>query len=183
MALITPARTAPGEGAETVAAMPFPRVTVLADYRLAWESRHASVYGRREVFSGKAKFGIDAFVANMLYAKTAYPPTREGGKHTAVDDSQARKVKGWVKTIVNDQLVAVVATSYSSAVKARPDSTRIPIARKNPGLTIRILETTPGRVGSTGTPITRTTGVLSIAGRSGKLEADPTETTPPIFRR
>jgi isoquinoline 1-oxidoreductase len=72
-----------------------------------------------EKTNGKAKFGIDAFVANMLYAKTAYPPTREGGKHTAVDDSQARKVKGWVKTIVNDQLVAVVATSYSSAVKAR----------------------------------------------------------------
>src|SRR5262249_57889435 len=64
-----------------------------------------------EKTNGKAKFGIDSFVANMVYAKTAYPPTREGGKHTAVDDSEARKVKGWVKTIVNDQLVAVVATS------------------------------------------------------------------------
>jgi len=72
-----------------------------------------------EKTNGRAKFGIDSFVANMVYAKTAYPPTREGGKHTAVDDSQARKVKGWVKTIVNDHLVAVVATSYGSAVKAR----------------------------------------------------------------
>jgi isoquinoline 1-oxidoreductase beta subunit len=72
-----------------------------------------------EKTNGKAKFGIDAFVANMVYAKVAYPPTREGGKHTAVDDSQAKKVKGWVKTIANDQLVAVVATSYESAVKAR----------------------------------------------------------------
>ena len=31
---------------------------ILLDYRLAWRSRHASVIGRREVLSGKAKFGI-----------------------------------------------------------------------------------------------------------------------------
>jgi TPP-dependent pyruvate/acetoin dehydrogenase alpha subunit len=31
---------------------------ILADYRLAIESREASVIGRREVFMGKAKFGI-----------------------------------------------------------------------------------------------------------------------------
>jgi 2-oxoisovalerate dehydrogenase E1 component len=32
--------------------------TVLADYRLACESREASIIGRKEVFMGKAKFGI-----------------------------------------------------------------------------------------------------------------------------
>ncbi len=31
---------------------------VLHDYRIAWESRHVSLMGRREVLSGKAKFGI-----------------------------------------------------------------------------------------------------------------------------
>lgn len=31
---------------------------ILADYRLAWESREASLLGRKEVFMGKAKFGI-----------------------------------------------------------------------------------------------------------------------------
>jgi len=31
---------------------------ILKDYRIAWESRHASIIGRREVLSGKAKFGI-----------------------------------------------------------------------------------------------------------------------------
>lgn len=31
---------------------------VLNDYRLAWESRHASYIGRKEVMMGKAKFGI-----------------------------------------------------------------------------------------------------------------------------
>jgi pyruvate/2-oxoglutarate/acetoin dehydrogenase E1 component/TPP-dependent pyruvate/acetoin dehydrogenase alpha subunit len=34
------------------------RETVLADYRIAWESRQASLLGRREVLTGKAKFGI-----------------------------------------------------------------------------------------------------------------------------
>jgi pyruvate/2-oxoglutarate/acetoin dehydrogenase E1 component/TPP-dependent pyruvate/acetoin dehydrogenase alpha subunit len=34
------------------------RSEVIADYRLAWESRQASLIGRREVMSGKAKFGI-----------------------------------------------------------------------------------------------------------------------------
>ena len=37
---------------------PFDSVEVLADYRLGWESRHASLIGRREVLTGKAKFGI-----------------------------------------------------------------------------------------------------------------------------
>jgi 2-oxoisovalerate dehydrogenase E1 component len=34
------------------------RASVLADYRLGWESRHASLIGRREVLTGKGKFGI-----------------------------------------------------------------------------------------------------------------------------
>jgi len=31
---------------------------ILDDYRIAWESRHASLIGRKEVFMGKAKFGV-----------------------------------------------------------------------------------------------------------------------------
>ncbi len=31
---------------------------ILNDYRLAWESRHAGLIGRKEVFMGKAKFGV-----------------------------------------------------------------------------------------------------------------------------
>ena len=37
---------------------PLVKVDFLNDYRLAWESRHASLAGRKEVFMGKAKFGI-----------------------------------------------------------------------------------------------------------------------------
>ena len=36
----------------------FTRETILADYRLAYRSRQASLIGRREVLTGKAKFGI-----------------------------------------------------------------------------------------------------------------------------
>ncbi|HKZ06595.1 MAG TPA: molybdopterin cofactor-binding domain-containing protein [Methylomirabilota bacterium] len=72
-----------------------------------------------EKTNGKAKFGIDMFVPNMAYAKTAYPPTREGAKVTAVDDSAAKKVPGYLKTVRLPDMVAVVATSYAAAVKAR----------------------------------------------------------------
>lgn len=34
------------------------REEVLSDYRLACESREASLMGRKEVLTGKAKFGI-----------------------------------------------------------------------------------------------------------------------------
>lgn len=36
----------------------YDRDAVLADYRLGWRSRHTSLLGRREVLTGKAKFGI-----------------------------------------------------------------------------------------------------------------------------
>jgi 2-oxoisovalerate dehydrogenase E1 component len=46
---------------DTAAIRPIPaldRAALLADYRLGWESRHASVISRREALTGKAKFGI-----------------------------------------------------------------------------------------------------------------------------
>jgi isoquinoline 1-oxidoreductase beta subunit len=72
-----------------------------------------------EKTNGRAKFGIDTFLPGIVYAKVAYPPTREGSKHKAVDDSGAKRVKGYIQTVVNDDLVAVVADSYENAVKAR----------------------------------------------------------------
>lgn len=49
---------------------------VLRDYRLCWESRHASLLGRREVLTGKAKFGIfgdGKEVAQVAMAKAFRP--------------------------------------------------------------------------------------------------------------
>jgi 2-oxoisovalerate dehydrogenase E1 component len=44
---------------QTVASLlPLPVDQIIKDYRLAYQSRQASIIGRREVFSGRAKFGI-----------------------------------------------------------------------------------------------------------------------------
>lgn len=39
-------------------ALPFPKGEIIADYRLAYQSRVASLLGRKETLTGKAKFGI-----------------------------------------------------------------------------------------------------------------------------
>ena len=52
------------------------RATVLEDYRIAMESREASLLGRREVLTGKAKFGIfgdGKEVAQVAMAKFFQP--------------------------------------------------------------------------------------------------------------
>ena len=38
--------------------LPLEKEEIIKDYRLAYQSRQASLIGRREVLSGKAKFGI-----------------------------------------------------------------------------------------------------------------------------
>jgi isoquinoline 1-oxidoreductase len=48
---------------------------------------------------GTAKFGIDTFVPGMLYGKLKLPPVRYGAKVKSVDDSAAKKVKGFVKAV------------------------------------------------------------------------------------
>lgn len=66
---------------EKVAAVDLDEITltfdeVLADYKLALESRYASLIGRREVLSGKAKFGIfgdGKEVAQIAMAKAWQP--------------------------------------------------------------------------------------------------------------
>ncbi len=52
------------------------REQVLADYRTGWESRHASLIGRREVLTGKGKFGIfgdGKELAQLAMARAAEP--------------------------------------------------------------------------------------------------------------
>ncbi|WP_026464882.1 alpha-ketoacid dehydrogenase subunit alpha/beta [Adhaeribacter aquaticus] len=44
--------------AELLRTQKLSREEILRDYRIAWESRQASMIGRKEVFMGKAKFGI-----------------------------------------------------------------------------------------------------------------------------
>ena len=75
--------------------------------------------------NGTCKYGIDARVPGMLYGKLALPPVRYGAKVKSVDDSEAKKVPGFVKAVaVEDKTettsgwVVAVASSYEAAKKA-----------------------------------------------------------------
>jgi isoquinoline 1-oxidoreductase beta subunit len=75
--------------------------------------------------NGTAKYGIDAMVPGMLYGKPVVPPVRYGAKVTAVDETAAKKVKGFVKAVTLDDKtgttsgwVVAVATTYDAAKKA-----------------------------------------------------------------
>lgn len=53
-----PAATAAPPAPHSLPLLHLTKADLLHDYRLGWESRHASLAGRKEVFMGKAKFGI-----------------------------------------------------------------------------------------------------------------------------
>ncbi|HYL17690.1 MAG TPA: molybdopterin cofactor-binding domain-containing protein, partial [Burkholderiales bacterium] len=52
--------------------------------------------------NGQAKYGIDVFLPNMLYGALVIPRTRYGSKVLSVDDSEARKIPGFVKAVIVD---------------------------------------------------------------------------------
>jgi isoquinoline 1-oxidoreductase len=75
--------------------------------------------------NGTCKYGIDAFVPDMVYGKLALPPVRFGATVKSVDDSAAKNVPGFIKAVVVDDKtgttsgwVVAVATSYEGAKKA-----------------------------------------------------------------
>ncbi|OYU49353.1 MAG: aldehyde dehydrogenase [Rhizobiales bacterium PAR1] len=75
--------------------------------------------------NGTAVYGIDAKVPGIVFARPIIPPTRNGSVVTSVDDSAARSVKGYIKTITLDDpsntvpgWVMVIAESYPAADRA-----------------------------------------------------------------
>jgi isoquinoline 1-oxidoreductase len=75
--------------------------------------------------NGTAKFGIDVMQPGMVYGKPVVPPVRYGARVTVVDETEARKVKGFVKAVQLDDKTATttgwvvaVATTYEGARKA-----------------------------------------------------------------
>src|SRR5216683_2285339 len=75
--------------------------------------------------NGTAKFGIDSFVPGMLYGALALPPVRYGATVKSVDETDARKVKGFVKAVTLDDKTATttgwvvaVASDYTAAKMA-----------------------------------------------------------------
>ncbi|GAA0006533.1 hypothetical protein BRDID11002_65370 [Bradyrhizobium diazoefficiens] len=75
--------------------------------------------------NGTAKYGIDVMLPGMVYGKVVTPPVRFGATVKSVDDSEAKKVPGFIKAIILDDKtgttsgwVVAVAGTYANARKA-----------------------------------------------------------------
>ncbi len=75
--------------------------------------------------NGATRYGIDAAVEGMIYARPKIPPTRNGATVRSIDDSAAHKIKGYIKSLVLDDpsntvpgWVMVFASSYPDAIRA-----------------------------------------------------------------
>src|SRR6478672_935364 len=75
--------------------------------------------------NGQAKYGIDVFLPNMVYGALVIPRTRYGSKVQSIDDSEARKIPGFIKAVkVDDSIgkctgwVVAVAEKFPTAVRA-----------------------------------------------------------------
>ena len=52
-----------------------------------------------EKINGKARFGIDAYVPNMVYGKIVPAPTRVGSTIKNIDDTAAKQIDGYMTTL------------------------------------------------------------------------------------
>ncbi|MBB4362220.1 CO/xanthine dehydrogenase Mo-binding subunit [Bradyrhizobium sp. CIR18] len=75
--------------------------------------------------NGTAKYGIDVMLPGMAYGKVVTPPVRFGATVKSVDDSDAKKVPGFMKAVILDDKtgttsgwVVAVASTYANARKA-----------------------------------------------------------------
>lgn len=75
--------------------------------------------------NGKAVYGIDAQVEGMVFARPLVPPTRNGSTVVNVDDSGARSIKGYLRTVTLEDpsstvpgWVMVCAESTHAAMRA-----------------------------------------------------------------
>ena len=74
---------------------------------------------------GKGKYGLDAVVEGMVYARPKIPPTRYDSKVVSIDDSAAKRVPGYLKSLALDDpsgtvpgWVMVFAESFIAASNA-----------------------------------------------------------------
>jgi isoquinoline 1-oxidoreductase len=67
--------------------------------------------------NGTAKYGIDAFVPGMLYGAPVVPPVRYGASVKSVDDSEAKKIPGFVKAVVVEDKTGTVTGWIVSVAK------------------------------------------------------------------
>ncbi|MEO8039479.1 MAG: molybdopterin cofactor-binding domain-containing protein, partial [Betaproteobacteria bacterium] len=75
--------------------------------------------------NGKAKYGIDVFLPNMVYGALVIPRTRYASKVVSIDDSEAKKIPGFIKAVKIEEAmgkctgwVVAVADKFPTAMKA-----------------------------------------------------------------
>jgi CO/xanthine dehydrogenase Mo-binding subunit len=75
--------------------------------------------------NGTTRYGIDVTAEGMVYARPKIPPTRNGTRVRSVDDSAAKHVKGYLRSVVLEDpsntvpgWVLVIANSYPDAIRA-----------------------------------------------------------------
>ncbi len=75
--------------------------------------------------NGQAKYGMDVFLNGMAYGALAVPRSRYGAKVLSVDDSEAKKIPGYLKSVtIDDSMgkctgwVVALAETFPAAVKA-----------------------------------------------------------------
>ncbi len=75
--------------------------------------------------NGSARYGIDATIDGMVYARPKIPPTRNGSRVQSIDDSAAKRVKGYIRSLAIEDpsdtvpgWVMVFANSYPAAMRA-----------------------------------------------------------------
>ena len=83
-----------------------------------------------EKVNGSARFGIDAYVPNMVYGKIIAPPRRLGAKIVSINDDDAKSINGYLTTLpinlpeaglvsgVVTHTPLVIAKSFPAAMRA-----------------------------------------------------------------
>ena len=75
--------------------------------------------------NGQAKYGMDVFLPGMAYGALAIPRSRYGAKVLSVDDTEAKKIPGFIKAVrIDDSIgkctgwVVALAETFPAAMKA-----------------------------------------------------------------
>src|SRR3977135_3917720 len=75
--------------------------------------------------TGEARYGLDAAVEGMIYARPKIPPTRNDSQVVVIDDAAAKSVPGYIQSLALDDpsntapgWVMVYAESFVAADRA-----------------------------------------------------------------
>lgn len=100
-------------------------ITLKASSERRYIGKEAKALDVPSKIDGSAQYGIDATKEGMVYARPIVPPTRFGSSVKSFDDSAAREVPGYIKTIelvdpsdTCQGWLAVVAENYPAAIEA-----------------------------------------------------------------